>query len=58
MFEALFLGYAIGDAFGAGVEFQDRNWIRRHVDFTRFVNFSMLRELAAVFQQWWQQNER
>ena len=32
------LGTAIGDAFGAGVEFQDRNWIRATVDFTTFVN--------------------
>lgn len=32
------LGTAIGDAYGAGVEFQDRNWIRTHVDFTTFVN--------------------
>ncbi|MCP4440628.1 MAG: ADP-ribosylglycohydrolase family protein [Aureispira sp.] len=34
----LLLGLAIGDAFGAGVEFQDRNWIRQHVDFSVFVN--------------------
>ena len=34
----LLLGTAIGDAFGAGVEFQDRDWIRAHVDFTKFVN--------------------
>jgi ADP-ribosylglycohydrolase len=32
------LGLAIGDAFGAGIEFQDRYWIRENVDFTRFVN--------------------
>lgn len=32
------LGTAIGDAFGAGVEFQDRRWIRQHVDFSRLVN--------------------
>ncbi|WP_299840105.1 ADP-ribosylglycohydrolase family protein [uncultured Tenacibaculum sp.] len=32
------LGTAIGDAYGAGVEFQDRNWIRKHVDFSSFVN--------------------
>lgn len=36
--EEMLLGIAIGDAFGAGVEFQDRNWIRKNVDFTRFVN--------------------
>lgn len=31
-------GIAIGDAFAAGIEFQDREWIRTHVDFTHFVN--------------------
>lgn len=34
----LLLAFAIGDAFGAGVEFQDRNWICKNVDFTKFVN--------------------
>ena len=34
----LLLGTAIGDAFGAGVEFQDRDWIRQNIDFTRFIN--------------------
>lgn len=37
-FKDLFLGIAIGDAYGAGLEFQDRNWIRQHVDFTKFIN--------------------
>lgn len=37
-FENIFLGIAIGDAYGAGLEFQDRNWIRANVDFTRFIN--------------------
>ena len=37
-FRQTLLGIAIGDAFGAGVEFQDRDWIRRNVDFTEFVN--------------------
>lgn len=37
-FTDFILGFAIGDAFGAGVEFQDRNWIRANVDFTQFVN--------------------
>lgn len=32
------IGTAIGDAFGAGVEFQDRSWIRENVDFSQFVN--------------------
>ena len=36
--ENLLLGTAIGDAFGAGVEFQDRDWIRYNIDFTKFVN--------------------
>jgi ADP-ribosylglycohydrolase len=38
MIENIFLGIAIGDAYGAGLEFQDRNWIRQHVDFTTFIN--------------------
>jgi len=37
-FEHIFLGIAIGDAYGAGLEFQDRNWIRANVDFSRFIN--------------------
>ena len=37
-FKNLLLGIAIGDAFGAGIEFQDRNWISENVDFTKFVN--------------------
>ncbi len=37
-FENMFLGIAIGDAYGAGLEFQDRNWIRANVDFTKFIN--------------------
>lgn len=36
--EDILLGIAIGDAFGAGVEFQDRDWICKHVDFSRFIN--------------------
>ena len=34
----LLLGLAIGDAYAAGLEFQDREWIRQHVDFTHFIN--------------------
>lgn len=34
----LLLGLAIGDAYAAGLEFQDRDWIRQHVDFTHFIN--------------------
>jgi ADP-ribosylglycohydrolase len=37
-FQTLLRALSIGDAFGAGVEFQDRDWIRQNVDFTRFVN--------------------
>lgn len=37
-FEELLIGIAIGDAFGAGVEFQDREWIRENVKFDKFVN--------------------
>lgn len=32
------IGIAIGDAFGVGIEFRDRKWIRENVDFTKFVN--------------------
>lgn len=35
----LLLGTAIGDAYGAGVEFQDRKRIRAEVDFSRFFNW-------------------
>jgi ADP-ribosylglycohydrolase len=50
-------GIAIGDAFGAGVEFQDRHWIRENVDFTRFVDArSSIRvapdQLAAFVQDY------
>ena len=34
----LLTGTAIGDAFGADLEFQDRTWIRANVDFSSFVN--------------------
>ncbi len=37
-FSDVLLGIAIGDAFGAGVEFQDRDWIKSHVDFSGLVN--------------------
>lgn len=36
--ENILLGIAVGDAFGAGVEFQDRDLIRGVVDFSKFVN--------------------
>lgn len=38
MIRNILIGIAIGDAFGAGVEFQDRTWIRENVDFSTFVN--------------------
>lgn len=41
-FKNLLLGIAIGDAFGAGVEFQDRDWIKENVNFTKFVNARQL----------------
>lgn len=34
----LLLGIAIGDAYGAGLEFQDREWIQKNVDFSKFIN--------------------
>ena len=34
----LLLALAIGDTYAAGLEFQDRDWIRQHVDFTHFIN--------------------
>ncbi len=36
--ENILLGIAVGDAFGAGVEFQDRDFIREVVDFSKFIN--------------------
>lgn len=38
MIKEMLFGTAIGDAFGAGVEFQDRDWIQQNVDFSKFVN--------------------
>jgi ADP-ribosylglycohydrolase len=37
-YKDVLFGIAIGDAFGAGLEFQDRDWIRQNVDFTKFIN--------------------
>jgi len=46
---------SIGDAFGAGVEFQDRDWIRVNVDFTHFVNarhrIQIEEERRAIFTE-------
>lgn len=36
--QSALIGLAIGDAYGAGIEFQSRDWIRANVDFTKFVN--------------------
>jgi ADP-ribosylglycohydrolase len=43
----MLLGFAIGDAYGAGVEFQDRNWMRENVDFSLFVNARHLIQIPA-----------
>lgn len=37
-FKDALLGVAIGDAFGLGLEFRSREWIKQHIDFTRYVN--------------------
>ena len=36
-FVNVLFGIAIGDAFGAGIEFQSREWIREHIDFTEYI---------------------
>mmetsp|Transcript_18180 Transcript_18180/g.23933 ORF Transcript_18180/g.23933 Transcript_18180/m.23933 type:complete len:415 (-) Transcript_18180:129-1373(-) len=36
--ESMLLGVAIGDAFGAGIEFQDAHFIRRTIGFDRWIN--------------------
>jgi ADP-ribosylglycohydrolase len=38
LFKNILFGVAIGDAYGAGIEFQDRNWIRKNINFSEFVN--------------------
>ncbi|WP_373548345.1 ADP-ribosylglycohydrolase family protein [Haliscomenobacter sp.] len=56
----LLLGLAIGDAYAAGLEFQDRQWIRQHVDFSRFFNMrehiqvapEKLAAFTAHYQPW------
>lgn len=32
------IGVAVGDAYGFGLEFSDRRWIRENVDFARFID--------------------
>jgi len=34
----ILLAIAIGDAYGAGLEFEDRDWLKANVDFSEFVN--------------------
>ena len=58
---AAYLGLAIGDAYAAGLEFQDRDWIRRHVDFSHFINLrehiQVLPEKLAAFKLfYWQRS--
>lgn len=56
----LLLGLAIGDAYAAGLEFQDRDWIRQHVDFSHFINMrehiqvvpEKLAAFTAHYQAW------
>tara|TARA_Y100000310_G_C20633124_1_gene789690 strand:+ start:815 stop:1789 length:975 start_codon:yes stop_codon:yes gene_type:complete len=36
--ENMLLGIALGDAFGLGIEFQNRDWIKENIDFTKYVN--------------------
>ena len=33
----IILGIAVGDAFGGGIEFQSRDWIKDNIDFTAYV---------------------
>ncbi|KOY85208.1 ADP-ribosylglycohydrolase [bacterium 336/3] len=33
----ILLGIAIGDAYGAGIEFEDRDWLKANIDFSKFV---------------------
>lgn len=47
MIRDILIGTAIGDAFGAGVEFQDRNWIHENVDFSTFVNARSLIKVSS-----------
>ncbi|KAL6080381.1 ADPribosylglycohydrolase superfamily protein [Balamuthia mandrillaris] len=37
-FRDMLLGVAVGDAFGAGIEFKSREWILENVDFSRYLN--------------------
>ncbi len=48
-FKNLLLGIAIGDAFGAGIELKDRNWIKENVDFTKYLTASPLVQTDLKF---------
>jgi len=37
-FKSMLQGVAVGDAFGAGIEMQDRRWMRENLDFTKYVD--------------------
>lgn len=54
-FRTILRALSIGDAFGAGVEFQDRDWIRANVSFTHFVNardrINIAEDRLAVFTE-------
>ena len=38
MIKRVLLGIAVGDAFGSGIEGQDKEWIGKNVDFTKYVS--------------------
>ena len=38
MIKRVLLGVAVGDAFGTGIEGQDKDWIHKNVDFTKYVS--------------------
>ncbi len=47
MIRDILIGTAVGDAFGAGVEFQDRTWIKENVDFSTFINARDLIQVSS-----------
>jgi len=52
------LATAIGDAFGASVEFKDRDWIRKNVDFSKFVNARHTIQVAEEKKELFTKNYR